>query len=145
LYPFKEIDQNRIDLQPAMTLKTRIIQLKSVSSHFKVSYGSTYETMEPTIVATVPIGYADGLSRRLSSRGHMLVHGERAPILGRICMDFTMLDVGKITGVTQNDEVVIFGKQKDESITVDEIAKELDTIHYEIVSIISSRVPRIYR
>jgi len=144
-YPSRHTDRKKIDLLPAMTLKTRIVQLKSVSSHFKVSYGSTYETVTPTTIATVPVGYADGLNRRLSSRGHMLVHGQRAPIVGRICMDFTMLDVGGIEGAGLNDEVIVFGKQKDASITVDNIAETLDTIHYEIVSAISNRVHRLYR
>jgi len=144
-YPSRETDRKKIDLLPAMTLKTRIVQLKSVSSHFKVSYGRTYETVTPTTIATVPVGYADGLNRRLSSRGHMLVQGQRAPIIGRICMDFTMLDVGEIDGASLNDEVIVFGKQKDASITADDIAETLDTIHYEIVTAISNRVPRMYK
>ena len=86
----------------------------------------------------------DGLNRLLSSRGHMLVHGHRAPIAGRVCMDMTMLDVGHISGVELEDEVVIFGKQGDSSITVDEIATTLNTINYEVVSTITDRVPRLY-
>ncbi len=92
----------------------------------------------------MPIGYADGFNRLLSSRGDMLVCGRKAPIIGRVCMDMTMLDVGDIPEVSLEDEVVIFGKQGDASITVDEIASSINTINYEIISTIADRVPRIY-
>ena len=98
-----------------------------------------------TTIASIPVGYADGFSRLLSSRGHMLVRGRRAPIVGRVCMDQTMLDVGHIPGVNLEDEVVIFGKQKDGSITVDEIAASLNTINYEIVSALTARIPISYQ
>jgi alanine racemase len=144
LYPSRQVAQDRVVLQPAMALKTRIIQLKRVPEGFKVSYGSTFSTEKPTWIATVPIGYADGLSRRLSSRGHMLVAGHRVPIAGRVCMDLTMLDVGDIPDIAVGNEVVVFGRQEDAAIAVDEVASMLDTINYEIVSNISERVPRIY-
>ena len=104
----------------------------------------TYTTKQPTIVATVPVGYADGLNRRLSSRGQMLVGGQRVPIIGRVCMDLTMLDIGGIQNVQMGDEVVVFGQQGNESLTVDEMAATLDTINYEIVTNIAARVPRVY-
>ncbi|MFC1811778.1 alanine racemase [Thermodesulfobacteriota bacterium] len=144
LYPSDEVDKGRIALQPAMTLKARVVHLKNVSAGFKISYGCTYETKSPTTIASVPVGYADGYSRLLSSQGHMLVRGRRAPIVGRVCMDQTMLDVGHIPDVRLEDEVVIFGRQGDEAITVDEIASILNTINYEIVSALTDRVPRIY-
>jgi len=144
LYTSDSVDKNRIDLKPAMELKARIIHLKKVPAGFKVSYGITCETEKATTIATVPIGYADGFNRLLSSRGHILVCGRRAPIIGRVCMDLTMLDVGDIPEVLLEDEVVIFGKQGDASITVDEIASSINTINYEIVSTIADRVPRIY-
>jgi alanine racemase len=131
-------------LKPAMALKSRIIHLKNVPAGFNVSYGITYQTQHPTTIATVPVGYADGFSRLLSSRGHMLVHGKKVPIIGRVCMDLTMLDVGTLSNVNLEDEVVIFGQQNNESITADEIASRLNTINYEIVSTITARVPRIY-
>jgi alanine racemase len=127
-----------------MTLKSKIVHLKKVPPGFKVSYGCTYQTPKATIVASVPVGYADGFNRLLSSRGHMLVRGHRAPIIGRICMDQTMLDVGHIPDVNLEDEVVIFGRQEDKSITVDEIAATLNTINYEIVSALTARIPVIY-
>ena len=127
-----------------MSLKTRIIHLKKVSAGFNVSYGITYQTEKPTTIATVPVGYADGLNRLLSSRGQMMVHGQKVPIIGRVCMDLTMLDVGEISDVGMEDEVVIFGRQGNDSITADDLASELNTINYEIVSTVMARVPRIY-
>ncbi len=144
LYPSDEVERDRIALQPAMTLKSRVIHLKKVPAGFKVSYGMTHETSKPTTIASVPVGYADGFSRLLSSRGQMLVGGCRAPIVGRVCMDTTMLDVGHIPDVDLEDEVVIFGRQQDASITADEIAASLNTINYEIVSSLTARVPRIF-
>jgi alanine racemase len=144
LYPSDEVNKHRIALKPAMTLKSKIVHLKKVPPGFKVSYGSTYQTPKSTTIASIPVGYADGFNRLLSSRGHMLVRGRRAPIVGRVCMDQTMLDVGHIPDVALEDEVVIFGRQEDESIPVDEIAATLNTINYEIVSSLTARVPRIY-
>jgi alanine racemase len=144
LYPSEEINKEKVKLIPAMALKSRIIHLKSVRAGFKVSYGATYETKKPTIIATVPVGYADGFSRLLSSRGFMLVRGERAPIAGRVCMDLTMLDVGGISGVNQEDEVVVIGRQNSSEISADEIAALTGTINYEVVSSLTDRVKRVY-
>ena len=144
LYPSEEVNKEHVFLTPAMTLKTQIIHLKQVPAGFKVSYGITHETRKPTAIATVPIGYADGLNRLLSSRGQMLVHGQPAPIIGRVCMDLTMLDVGHIDSVKVGDEVVIFGQQDKGNLSVDEMASVLNSINYEIVSTITARVPRIY-
>ena len=144
LQPSEEVNQRNIDLQPVMTLKSRIIHVKEVIPGFNISYGITYQTKHHTTIATVPVGYADGFNRRLSSRGHMLVHGRRVPIVGRVCMDLTMLDVGGVGDVAPEDEVVVFGRQGNETVTADEIASDLDTINYEVVSAISRRVPRVY-
>ena len=144
LYTSEEVDRSIIKLKPAMELKTKIIHLKKVPAGFKVSYGITYETEKPTTIATVSIGYADGLNRLLSSNGRMIVCGQKAPIVGRVCMDLTMLDVGEIPEVAMEKEVVVFGKQGNASITVDEIASKINTINYEIVATIMDRVPRIY-
>jgi alanine racemase len=144
LYPSDEVDKSRIELTPVMTLKARIAHLKKVPAGFPVSYGMTHTTQAPTTIATVPVGYADGFNRRLSNRGHMLVRGQKAPIVGRVCMDLTMIDVGHIPGVVVEDEVVIVGRQANETITADELAGLLDTINYEITSAITARVPRVY-
>lgn len=144
LYPSDEVDQSKITLVPAMSLKSRIIHLKAVPAGFAVSYGMTHTTEKPTTIATIPVGYADGYNRRLSNRGCMLVNGVRAPIVGRVCMDLTMLDVGHISDVNLEDEVVIIGQQGTESVTADEIAGMLGTINYEVTSAITARVPRVY-
>ena len=144
LNPSDEINKGKATLKPVMSLKTRIIQLKKVSAGFNVSYGITYQTKNATTIATVPMGYADGLNRLLSSRGQMIVHGQKVPIIGRVCMDLTMLDVGKISDVGMEDEVVIFGRQGNDSITADDLASELNTINYEIVSTVMARIPRVY-
>ena len=144
LYPSEEVKKEKASLMPAMSVKSTIVHLKDVPAGFKVSYGATYETKKPTTIATVPVGYADGYNRLLSSRGYMLVGGEKAPIVGRICMDLTMLDVGNIGGVKQGDEGGILGKQKDSEIKADEIASLLGTINYEVVSSLTERVKRVY-
>ncbi len=144
LYPSDEVNKNQVDLKPVMTLKSRIIHLKRVPAGFNISYGITFQTKKPTTIATVPVGYADGFNRLLSNRGHMLVHGQKVPIVGRVCMDLTMLDVGSVSDVAIEDEVVVFGQQAKASLTADEIASDLNTINYEIVSTITGRVPRVY-
>jgi alanine racemase len=144
LWPSDEVDKSRIHLKAVMSIKSRVIQVKAAGAGFAVSYGSTHVTPRPTRIATIPIGYADGFDRVLSSNGYMLVQGIRAPIIGRVCMDLTMIDVGHIPDVALEDEVVILGSQGDESISADEIAKRVGTINYEIVSSLTSRVPKVY-
>ena len=143
LYPSGEI-QNLINLKPAMSFKTRIAQIKKVPAGYKVSYGSTYQTSQPTVIAVISAGYADGYSRLLSSRGIVLVNGQRAKVVGRVCMDQCMVDVGHINGVSPGDEVTLFGSGGGETIPVEEIAKFAGTISYEIVCMVNSRVPRFY-
>jgi len=145
LYPSDDVNKSKVNLTPVMALKSKIIHIKKVSAGFNISYGITYQTQNPTTIATVPVGYADGFNRLLSSRGHMLVHGQKVPVVGRVCMDLTMVDVGHIDGVGMEDEVVIFGQQGNAAITADEIASNLNTINYEIVSTITGRVPRVYK
>ncbi len=144
LKPSEEVDMSAVHLKPAMQLKCRIISLKTVPQGFHVSYSSTYVTERETTIAVVSIGYADGFSRLFSSNGFMLVKGKRAPIVGRVCMDLTMLDVGHIDGIELEDEVVVFGNQNGENLPVDELAARINTINYEIISNLSSRVKRVY-
>ncbi len=144
LYPSPHQNNTLIDLKPAMAFKTRIIQVKDVPAGFKVSYGSTYTTPAPTRLATLSAGYADGYPRILSSRGCMLIRGCRAPVVGRVCMDQTVIDIGGLQGIQPGEEVTIFGKQGEDLLPVEEIADACSTIHYEIVSSIPGRVPRIY-
>lgn len=142
--PAAEMNCDGLDLRPAMHLKSRIIQLQKVPADTPLSYGGSYRTKEPTMIATVSIGYADGLSRGLSPGGTLLVGGRRAPIVGRVCMDLTLIDVGAIAGVAVGDEVSIFGGCQEPRIPAEEVASLLNTIHYEIVSTITARVPRLY-
>jgi alanine racemase len=143
-YPSGFVNKKKVALKPAMTLKSKVIHLKKVNAGFKISYGATAETKRPTTIATVSIGYGDGYSRLLSSKGKMIVCGHLASVVGRICMDQTMLDVGDIPGVQLGDEVVAFGAQGNLSIPVEEIAKDINTISYEVLSIIPQRVNRVY-
>lgn len=144
LSPSAEVDLAGISLKPAMALKTRIVHLKAVPAGTGISYGMTYRTPRPTVIATVAAGYADGYRRRFSSRGRMLVRGRRAPVVGRVCMDLTMLDVGAVPDVAVGDEAVIFGRQDGEALSVDDLAAELGTINYEIVCGVTARVPRVH-
>jgi len=143
-YPSVAVNRQRIRLQAALTLKSRIVFLKNVPAGATVSYGKTYQATRETRIATVPLGYGDGLNRHLSNRGYMLVRGQRVPIVGRICMDMTMLDVGALPAVDEGDEVVVYGCQGNEEISIDEVAALLGTISYELLCNISPRVPRFY-
>jgi alanine racemase len=145
LHPSREIANPRVhELKPVLEWKTRIVFLKEVPAGVGLSYGHAYHTQKRSLIATVPVGYGDGLSRNLSNNCTMLVHGVRCPQVGRITMDLTLLDVSALRGNVQlGDEVVIIGRQGVEEVTADELAQKLGTINYEIVTCISHRVPRI--
>ncbi len=134
-----------ISLKPVLTLKTRIHFLKSVPSGTRISYGGIYRTRRESLIATLPIGYADGYSRHLSNCGEILIHGKRAPVVGKVCMDFIMVDVTNIPRVSLGDEVILMGRQEKEEITVDEIAEKINSISYEVLCGIGKRVPRVYK
>jgi alanine racemase len=142
-YPSTEM-ATQITLKPVLSWKTRIHQLKKVPAGTSISYGQTYITQRPSLIATLPLGYADGYSRLLSNRGEALVNGKRAPVAGRVCMDLTMLDVTDIANVHQGDEVVLLGRQGDAEISAEEMAGWTNTISYEILTSIGHRVPRIH-
>jgi alanine racemase len=155
LYPSDEVEKSRVNLKPVMSWKTQIVHLKTLPPGEAVSYGGMFITQRPTVVATLPVGYADGYRRRLwKTGGNVLVKGQRTPIIGRICMDMFMVDVtdidsrsGRLLGssrVAVGDEVVLIGKQGNEMITADEMAARLDTINYEITCLVGKRVPRVY-
>ncbi|MEP6902392.1 MAG: alanine racemase [Actinomycetota bacterium] len=132
------------ELKPVMSLYTRIAHLKKVPKGETLGYSRTYQTKNDSLIATIPIGYQDGLPRALSNKGKVLIHGNFAPIIGRISMDWTILDVSDIPKVKLEDEVVIIGKQNDLKITAEEIAKQSGTISYEITCGINRRVTRKY-
>jgi alanine racemase len=135
---------SQITLKPVLSWKTKILQLKKVPVGTSVSYGQTFVTKRESLIATLPVGYADGYQRLLSNRGAVLVGGRRAPVIGRVCMDLTMIDVTDIRNVKQGDEVVLLGRQGTTEISADEIAAWSNTISYEILTSISARVPRIH-
>ncbi|GHT05671.1 alanine racemase [Endomicrobiia bacterium] len=142
LTPFKHAERF-LKLKSVLSWKTKIIFLKKVPAGFCVSYGRTFVTNRASVIATIPVGYADGYNRLLSNKCDVLVRGKRCPIAGRITMDMTMIDVTDVKGVTLGDEVVLIGVQGKEHIKVDELAKIQNTINYEVTSSISVRVPRI--
>ena len=144
LYPSEEVSPALLKLEPALQWLSRITHIKTLPAGREVSYGGTYVTKRPTVVATIPVGYADGYRRNLSGKFHVLIRGRKAPILGRICMDQMMVDVTNIPDVSVNDRVVLVGKYGKEQITMEEIAAAADSFNYEFVSGISRRVPRIY-
>jgi alanine racemase len=144
LYPSQEVARDRVALRPALELKSTIIHLKHVPAGTKISYGCTYETSAPTTIATIPAGYGDGYNRRLSNRAQVLVHGQRAPLVGRVCMDLSMVDVGHVEDVAVGDEAVLIGRQGDAFIAADEVADLLGTINYEVVTALTQRVSRVY-
>lgn len=144
-YPSQYLQGKTLDLRPAMTLKSQIVHVKELPEGYYISYGRKYCTHHQTKIATIPIGYADGYSRRLTNKGRVLIHGQYAHIVGTVCMDQFMVDVSHIENVCVGDEVVLFGTQDDSCIAVEEIASILDTISYEVVCMVGKRVPRVYR
>jgi alanine racemase len=143
VYPSPEMT-SQIVLKPVLSWKTKILQLKKVPSGASISYGQTFVTKRESLIATLPVGYADGYSRLLSNCGQTLVAGQRAPIAGRVCMDLTMIDVTDIRNVQQGDEVVLLGRQGAAEISADDMATWTNTISYEILTSIGARVPRIH-
>jgi alanine racemase len=145
LRPSWEMANPRVhELQPILEWKTRIVFLKEVPAGRGLSYGHAFHTKRPSLIATVPVGYGDGLNRNLSNRLDLLVRGARCPQVGRITMDMTLIDVTELRGqVDLGEEVVIIGRQEAEEVTADELAGKLGTINYEIVTCISHRVPRV--
>ena len=142
-YPSDETSES-IPLEPAMSLRTEILHVKRVATGTFISYNSTFQTRETTTIATLPIGYADGIPRRFSSNFEVLVRGRRCPLVGRVCMDQIMIDLGDMQNVQAGEEVVLLGKQGDEEISIYEWCRRLKTIPYEVTCGISKRVGRGY-
>ena len=143
LYPSEEVSKD-IGIRPVMNFKTRVIHIKDMQPGDVVGYGRTYKITKPTRVATLPFGYDDGYNRLLSSQGKVIIRGIKAPIIGRVCMDQCFVDVSHIKEVSVGDEVVVYGSQGQETISIESIAKQLNTIPYEVTCSVSKRVPRIY-
>lgn len=144
IYPSNEVERDVVKLRPAMELKSHISYVKEVPANTGISYGATYVTDGPTMVATIPVGYADGYPRSLSNEGYVLIHGQKAPILGRICMDQFMVDVSHIPQARALDEVILMGEDRGEVLTAEMLGDISNRFSYEFVCDISKRVPRVY-
>lgn len=136
--------ERNLILQPALEFKTIIGQIKNIPENSLVGYGCTYKTTRPTITATIPVGYYDGYDRKLGNKAYVLVNGKKATVLGRICMNVTIIDITDCGSVTSGDEVVLIGQQKDEVITVEQLADWANTINYEIITRLRESLPRYY-
>ncbi len=143
LYPSEEVDHS-IKLRPALSIISRVVFVKDVEEGEAISYGGIYITDRPSVIATIPIGYADGYSRALSNKGQVIIHGQYAPVVGRVCMDQILVDVTDIDNVRENDEVYLIGTSGDANISVEDLARHMQTINYEVICLIGKRVPRVY-
>jgi len=144
MYPSDEVDPAILPVKSVMQWVTRVAYVKTLDAGCPIGYGGTYVTTKETRVATLPVGYADGFRRSLSNQGYVLLHGKKAPVLGRVCMDQIMVDVTDIPDVALDDKAILIGRSGDEEITVDDMAVATGTINYEIVCGLSRRIPRAY-
>ena len=144
MYPSSQVNPDDLHLKPALSWHSRVTHVKTLEAGREISYGGDYVTTKPTLVATVPVGYADGYRRALSGKFYVLIGGEKAPILGRVCMDQMMVDVTHIPNVKVGDTVVLIGTDGEKTITMEEIAAAADSFNYEFVCGIGRRVPRYY-
>lgn len=143
LWPSADVSQ-KMDLHPALELKSHIAYIKEVEAGVPISYGGTYVTEKKTMVATIPVGYGDGYPRSLSSKGYVLIHGKKAPILGRVCMDQFMVDVTDLPEAKMDDEVTLIGKDGDAKITLEELGELSGRFNYEFACDLDKRIPRIF-
>ena len=144
LYPSEEVDTENVYLRPAMSLVSHVVFVKEIKKGTPVSYGGTFVAERDMKIATIPVGYADGYPRSLSNLGSVIIHGKRAPIVGRVCMDQFMVDVTGIENVRFGDKVTLIGNDGEETICVEELSKLSGRFHYEFVCDIGKRVPRVY-
>ena len=143
-YPSTEVDIQHFNIKPVLTWKTRVIHIKEVCENEYIGYGKTFKTSRKTIVATLPVGYADGYSRGLSNKGKVIINGQLAPILGNVCMDQFMVDITDIENVSLDNEVILLGSDGTVKFDADDIANILNTISYEVLCLIGRRAPRVY-
>lgn len=143
-YPSEEVDKTKVDLKPVMSLKTNIVHLKKVNAGEYISYGRTFKTERESILGTLPVGYADGYTRSLGDNAKVIIKGKLIPVVGRICMDQCMIDLTDLPDVKLGDEVILIGEDNGLKMTADELASILGTINYEVLCMISRRVPRVY-
>ena len=144
MYPSDEVNKNAISLKPALELISHISFVKNVEAGTSISYGGTFVAPKAMRIATIPVGYGDGYPRSLSNKGSVLIHGKRARILGRVCMDQFLVDVTDIPEAKFMDEVVLVGKDQTETITIDELAELSGRFNYEFICCLGKRIPRVY-
>jgi len=144
LWPSDEVSKDVVDLQPALTLHSHVVYVKTVDAGIGISYGGTFSPDKPCKIATIPIGYGDGYPRSLSNKGYVLIRGQKAPIRGRVCMDQLMVDVTDIEGVTEGDVVTLLGMDSNEKITAEQLGELSGRFNYELVCDLNPRIPRIY-
>lgn len=144
LYPSDEVNKENLELTPAMEIKSYVSFVKELEPGVEIGYGGTYTTERETRVATIPVGYADGYPRALSNKGHVLINGMSAPILGRVCMDQFMVDVTDIDNVEEGTMVTLVGRDGDENISIEEISEMSHSFNYEFVCDVGKRIPRVY-
>ena len=143
MYPSPDVTR-RLDLRQVMTIKTNVTLVKRLPAGHGISYGRTFVTQRESLIATLPLGYDDGFLRAYSNKAYVLIRGKRVPVVGRVCMDQTMIDVTDVPGVETGDEVVVYGRQGDEEITIEEAAALAGVIPYEVICLVGKRVPRVY-
>ncbi|MBX4263616.1 alanine racemase [Clostridium estertheticum] len=143
-YPSEEVNKEKLDLLPAMTLKTNVVHIKTLPPGECVGYGREYKTDKESVIATLPIGYADGYTRLLFQKAKVIIKGKFAPVIGKICMDQCMIDITNINGVKVGDEVILIGEDENNKFNADIVGGLIGTISYEIVCMIGKRVPRVY-
>jgi alanine racemase len=144
IYPSDQIDQSSIRLIPALEIKSHVIYIKEIPAGTGISYGSTFITQRKTKLATIPVGYADGYSRNMSNIGKVIIRGQYAPIIGRVCMDYFMVDITDISDVKQGEVVTLLGSDGDSTISVETLAEWSHSFPYEMVCTVGKRIPRIY-
>lgn len=144
LWPSEEVHKDIVPLKPVLSLHSRIVYVKEITKGDAVSYGGTFTASGPMKTATIPTGYGDGYPRGLSGKGYVLIRGQRAPVLGRICMDQFMVDVSDIDGVREGDEVTLIGRDGEEIITMEELGKLSGRFNYELACDLGKRIPRVY-
>lgn len=143
LYPSDEVDKKSVKLKPALSLHSHVVMVKTIEKGRGISYGHTFIAPDNMKIATIPLGYGDGYFRNLSNKGHVIINGNKVPIVGRVCMDQFMVDVTGLD-VKEGDEVTLIGKDHGQEITVEELAEQAGTFNYELVCDLGKRVPRVY-
>ena len=144
LYPSEEVDKSLLDIKPVMSWLTHISYIKTLEAGREVSYGGTFKTTEPRVIATIPVGYADGYPRCLSNKGRVIINGQYAPIVGRVCMDQFMVDVTDVDGAELDSTVTLVGKDGDAELSMEEVSNAAYSFNYELPCRVARRVPRTY-